>query len=342
MSTKTLNVLEQFADDMKNRIGHVHTYEPFNASSPNYRQEFFNTEVRIDLIRHFVDGIGDINPLFRDREYAKNTKYGCLLAPPGFLETINYAQHPEGVPPGVRGFLSGSQWQYFRPVCEGDVYTARVIHPAKVETKHSSSGGSLVILYENGDLIKQGGEITASYSSWVIHKEARSEPGGHSDVNQPDPEYTVEYIEDVYEAQDNEIPRGSEPRYWEDVTVGEELPPVVRGPYTLSERFAWFVGKGNPPVCVSDRLYRIIAANEPERKGIYDPKLNIYKHPSMFDIKTGREGQQKFHDAGAQRSAWRNMVFTNWIGDEGFLWKSRSEIRGFNFEGDVTWCKAYG
>jgi hypothetical protein len=33
------------------------------------------------------------------------------------------------------------------------------------------------------------------------------------------------------------------------------------------------------------------------------------------------------------------MVLTNWIGDDGFLWKSRAEVRGFNLEGDVTWCK---
>jgi len=79
MSANVKTVLERFADDMKERIGQVHTYDPFNASHPNYRQEFFNTEVRIDAIRHFVDGIGDINPLYRDREYAKNTKYGCLL-----------------------------------------------------------------------------------------------------------------------------------------------------------------------------------------------------------------------------------------------------------------------
>ena len=340
MDVDITNVFERFADDMKKRVGQVHTYEPFSASNPDYRQEFFNTEVRIDLIRHFVDGIGDINPLYRDREYAGKTKYGCLLAPPSFLETINYAQHPEGVPPEIRGVLSGSQWEYFRPVCEGDIYTARVIHPSKVELKKSRSGGRIVILYENGDLIRQGGVVTASYSSWVIYMEPSREGGGRTDGSQPDPEYTSEYIKEVYDTQDNEIPRGAETRYWEDVEVGEDLHPVVRGPYTLSERFAWFMGKGNPPACVSDRLYRIITVDNPDKRGIFDPKLNIYKHPSMFDINTGREGQRKFHDAGAQRSSWRNMVFTNWIGDEGFLWKSRAEIRGFNSEGDVTWCKA--
>jgi len=46
------------------------------------------------------------------------------------------------------------------------------------------------------------------------------------------------------------------------------------------------------------------------------------------------------HDADAQRNVWRNMALTNWVGDDGFIWKSRAEVRGFNQEGDVTWCKA--
>jgi hypothetical protein len=34
------------------------------------------------------------------------------------------------------------------------------------------------------------------------------------------------------------------------------------------------------------------------------------------------------------------MVFTNWMGDDGFLWKLRTELRGLNIHGDTTWCKA--
>jgi acyl dehydratase len=342
MCAENASLIEEFAEEMKSRMGQVVTYQDFDASKPDYRQEYFNTEVTRDTIKHFVDGTGDINPLYRDREYAKKTKYGCLTAPPSFLETINYAQHPQGVPPGMQGFLSGSQWEYFRPVCEGDEYRARVIYPSDVELKSSRFAGKLLIVYETGDLIRQGGDTVATYKSWVIFTEPRK-TSDQTKKNVPAemPTYSKEDIQKVYDAQDKEIPRGAEPRYWEDVTVNEELPSVVRGPYTLSEKFAWFVGKGNPPSCVSDRLYRLIAEKEPDRRGFYDPNLNIHIRPSMFDNRTmeGR-GVPRIHDAGAQRSAWRNMVFTNWVGDDGFLWKSRAEIRGFNQEGDITWCKA--
>jgi hypothetical protein len=340
MSTDSLELIDQFAAEMKKRIGEEYHFEPFDANKPNYRQEYFNTEVTLDAVKHFVDGIGDINPLFRDRDYAKKTKYGCLQAPPAFLETINYAQHPKGVPPGVQGFLSGYQWEYFRPVCEGDSYTYRVIHPSEVEFKPSRFAGKLVIVYETGHLIRQGAEKVATYKSWVIFTPPRkTDDPGKKEIPKEMPSYTKEYIKSVYDAQDKEIPRGSKPRYWEDVKEGEDLTPVVRGPYSVSEKFAWFVGKGNPPACMSDRLSRVVEGDGAV-KGIFDPKLNIYVRPNMFDSRTmGGRGVPRVHDAGAQRSAWRNMVFTNWIGDEGFLWKSKMEIRGFNQEGDVTWCK---
>lgn len=43
-----------------------------------------NKVATADLIRHYADGIGDTNPLWRSEEYAKNTRYGGIIAPPGF------------------------------------------------------------------------------------------------------------------------------------------------------------------------------------------------------------------------------------------------------------------
>jgi hypothetical protein len=38
------------------------------------------------------------------------------------------------------------------------------------------------------------------------------------------------------------------------------------------------------------------------------------------------------------RSNWLAHLLTNWIGDDGWLWKLDVEMRGFNFLGDVTIC----
>ncbi len=223
METSKFNTLEQFARQMKEKIGQTRAFHEFNAADPDYRQEYFNTQVTRDSIKHFVDGIGDINPLYRDKNYAIKTKYGRLVAPPTFLETIIYAQHPEGVPPGIQGFLSGFEWEYFRPVFEGDEYTARVIYPYDVQLKPSRFAGQLVIITEKGDLLGLEGSIAATYKSWVIFMEGgKSKEGEPSQALNKIPKYSKEEIDEIYRAQDNEVPRGKEPRYWEDVNAGED------------------------------------------------------------------------------------------------------------------------
>ena len=49
------------------------------------RPERYIREATIDTLNNFCNGIGDLNPLHRDEEYAKWTRYGGLLAPGCFL-----------------------------------------------------------------------------------------------------------------------------------------------------------------------------------------------------------------------------------------------------------------
>ena len=45
------------------------------------------------------------------------------------------------------------------------------------------------------------------------------------------------------------------------------------------------------------------------------------------------------YDYGPQRSSWVCSLITNWMGDNAFLKRLRSEMRGFNIMGDTQWIK---
>jgi len=47
-----------------------------------------NEWVTTDVIRHFADAMGDRNPLWRREDYAKNTRWGGIIAPPTISDTI--------------------------------------------------------------------------------------------------------------------------------------------------------------------------------------------------------------------------------------------------------------
>ena len=42
-------------------------------------------EVEKGAIKRFADAVGDRNPLYWDEEHARNSRYGSIVAPPGFF-----------------------------------------------------------------------------------------------------------------------------------------------------------------------------------------------------------------------------------------------------------------
>jgi len=51
-------------------------------------------------------------------------------------------------------------------------------------------------------------------------------------------------------------------------------------------------------------------------------------------------GLPNTYDYGGMRETWLCHLLTDWIGDDGWLWKLRCEHRKFNYVGDTTWLRA--
>ena len=96
-----------------------------------------NFEVSEDGSRHFAFGYGDDNPLYCDPAYAKQTRWGNLIAPPTFQYTVgqNITPPPD---PETKALLRGDPWaglgsyqarmdfEWWRPFNIGDrVYKMR-------------------------------------------------------------------------------------------------------------------------------------------------------------------------------------------------------------------------
>ncbi len=61
---------DELYDKLQSMIGQV--TGPYSA----------NDEVNAPMIRHWCEAMQDGNPLYTDEEYAKNSKYGGIIAPP--------------------------------------------------------------------------------------------------------------------------------------------------------------------------------------------------------------------------------------------------------------------
>ena len=145
------------------------------------------------------------------------------------------------------------------------------------------------------------------------------------------PVYTEEYIKKVYEAQDNEIVRGSNRRYWEDVQVGEELTPVVRGPLTTMDNIAYI--RGGLRMALFCRSSLSLHART-MRLGDYDPDYKIYRNFKEWSDTTAGGGAM-----APYRISLMGLILTNWVGDGGFIWKFKTEMRKTLGFGVVLWIK---
>ena len=333
MPAKKLAPLDQMIEAWGKLKGRVLTSEDFRSRGPGWvgnilSDNTLNREVTEDGIRIFVNGEGDLNPLYRDPDYAKNTKYKCLIAPPNYLYTVTYAQSPLDhgpMIPQIAGYYSGCDREWFKPICVGDKFTYRVMCPSDNVEMKSKWAGRKVLSYEQCDYYRQGGDLVAGYScydQWVdVNDVTRLNAHANTEIEET-PVYTKKEIEEIYAAQDREEIRGANPRYWEDVKVGDELVPVVRGPLSQVEMAAWQAG--GHAHNLSDRLNRVIWKKIPWAETRMEYGVTIVK---------------RHFAVGQQLEAWRYILVTNWMGDDGFLWKFSAQIRRFVMEGDTTWVK---
>jgi acyl dehydratase len=297
----------------------------------------FNDLASKTAIRNYVNGIGDVNPLYRDPAYAKETQYGRLIAPPNWLYSVFPTWVSVGLP-GVHGFHSGNDWEFYKPVYEGDTITPECIFVG-FDDKKSQFAGRIIILKEESRFYNQTGDLVAKTGVWSIRAERHSArgKGKYSDIQLPHP-YTQEEMKKIEEEVLAEEIRGSKVRYWEDVDVGEELPPVVKGIFGLMDMIAYTVGAA--PVQVAAHGSQLRFYQKHPAWCFRDTTTNALEpiYAVHFNkVAANTAGLPLPYDAGAQRQGWLIQLLTNWMGDEGWLKKNYAEYRKFVFFSDTVW-----
>lgn len=299
----------------------------------------FNEWVNSDSVRHFVDGIGDPNPLWVDEEYARKTAWGGLIAPPSFLHSIFPGWILQGLT-GVQGFQTGADWTFYKPARPGDKITPEC-HFTGFDEKKSTFAGRMVMEYQESKYYNQDNELLAKVNLWItrVEREVSRSKGKYSGIQLPHP-WTEEELTRVEEDVLNEEIRGGRVRYWEDVQVGEELTPVVKGPLGLSDMIAFCIGCAPIKIQahgISLRNYRkhpAWAFRDYESCAL-EPVYSVHYNKSAALA----VGVPYPYDVGIQRQCWLMHLLTNWMGDEGWLKKNYAEYRKFVYFSDVVWFR---
>ncbi|MBY4898530.1 MaoC family dehydratase N-terminal domain-containing protein [Cupriavidus sp. AU9028] len=300
-------------------------------------------EATRDNIRHYAHGIGDDNPLWCDPDYAAQTRHGGLIALPSFLfSTSRIVSGYVGGLPGVHAMWSGADWTWHKIVRRNDTISTEAHLKDLVEHETRFAGRAIQQIY-HVDFFNQQGDKVAEADSWCFRTErdhAREQGSKYREVRAREPRrYSREEIAEACQLYANEEVRGSTPRYWEDVSEGEALPVMFKGPMTVTGFIAFAQGWGGLYIRANKLAWKLIDAHPgvgiTNRFGIPDVPERVHWEED-FALEVGAPGA---YDYGPERNSWLTHHLTNWMGDDGFLRKSYCKIRRHNPEGDMLFIK---
>lgn len=285
-----------------------------------------NLEASRSAIRRYAYGIGDDNPLWCNEQYAAKSRYGCIVAPPTFIFSVDDTAISEPRLPGLGLLHAQDEIEFFKPILVNDQTrsTCRIVH---AEEKRGTRVPRMVLLVGEILYINEDQEAYARLLATKLRVPGSDREGGLRYGERPAYEYSEAEMEAIRQGVMEEERRGALPRYWESVQVGDLIRPVVKGPLSLRDMICYYAGNG-----VAPEIYR---AHELAYRGsrLEDPK---HVEPSLAH-KVGMPGA---YDIGHQRVGWVSHMLTNWMGDDGSLKRLKLRISRPNVFGDTTWCRA--
>ena len=296
-------------------------------------------ELSADAVRHFALGIGDRNPLWSDPTYAKSAVHGGLMAPPTILYATDriVSGYVSGLP-GIHAMFAGTEFRYERPLKVGDRIRAVATLKDLVERSSRFAGRSFQQTYEVR-FFDQTEALVATADSYCFRTE-RDEARKRGKYDATVTRWSGDQVKEIgsrYQAQEARR-QGSRQRYVESIKVGDELPEIIKGPYTATTAIAFLLGWGGLYVRAHgdafdlfNRHPALAIANE---FGVPEPPERVHWDP----ILAARVGVPGAYDYGPERVSWMGQVVTDWMGDDGFLRVLRVEVRRHNLIGELVTC----
>ena len=146
--------------------------------------QFAPEDVTIWAVLRYAAATEDPNPLWRDENYAKRTKWDGIIAPPTFIQVYNSINRqfreqgcepwPEVLPfdpPFERTFFGSDEFEFLAPIRIGDAISSEAVLGDVSEKQSRSGAGRLVLIQHNMAYHNQRGELLARHKGTLISVE---------------------------------------------------------------------------------------------------------------------------------------------------------------------------
>jgi len=291
-------------------------------------------------VAKFAGGIGDINPLWTDAQYGKRSPFGAPVAPPSFV--IGCFSGIQFGWPGLGSFHSESQLTFERPVYWGDAVNAVCVYDGFDGPSPSSFAGRTVTDHFTNTYTNQRGERIATIRWHVINFErgsaARRRAGADGAKPQLPHRWTTAELAEIEARVLAERPRGAEPRYWEDVNIGDQVDVITKGPIGLTDEIAFVAGGGTPIPRLKAHAAALHDYQAHSAWSFRDPVTSALEpiYSVHYNLQAANAMSAEYqYDVGFQRQSWQIHHLTHWCGDHGWVKACQAQYRKFVYLSDV-------
>jgi acyl dehydratase len=270
-----------------------------NQDLPQPEQNYY--EVTADAIRHTAYATFEHSALYLDEEFAHTTRWGGIIAPPGYLYShgarfLSWPRRGGRITDssGLEFDLAdnmGDEWDLRLPVRPGDRIVSHS-RPTHAIAKHGPRMGLFALVTSESQFTNQRGEVVAVYrGSSARWSSVRQRPLGAMAASYPRlaPGQASRNVQDSPWQLDRPRRYDRHTVYFDDVTDGLELPELVIGPLNTSETRRWEMRIGD--MC------------RPESGGSI----------------TGAGHVPDFYAAGVLRVPWFGSLLTRWAGPDAWI-----------------------
>lgn len=280
------------------------------------------------------------NPLWRDEEYAKRTRWGGIIGHPFFSVYITFSSPWPSLPvPETIGYKVGKVWwednYFYHPIRVNDSFHVWVMKPELTDATNPDGSEPRIFKIRSGvRIINQKDEVVATRSRTMLVTILPSLGERRPPVVAPSYVYSQDDLESIDRIADAEEIRGASPRFWEDVSVGDEAVPTVNGPLT-----AWDVVMAVAGVGANTIPMREVRRRTPDAlivdpdTGVSHKEIEIHFSEKVARLVTGQPIAPGFE-------VMMTRAVTNWMGDDAFFRKLDWRMYGVMELGGTVFARA--
>jgi len=308
-------------------------------------------------VRRWAQGMQNPNPLYFNEDYAREGRFGRLVAPTSFAvctdDSHGAAPAIQGTIPGTHMLFGGDEWWFFGPRIYplDKISRDRMLFDYKV-TQTKFAGPTM---FSRGDTsyVNQRGEFVCKQRSTSIRYLASEAVDRAQFDDAEDPSWTEQQIEDIekekFEYLRSVLDLGHDRRLF--VKVGDVLSRRPIGPHTImSFTTEWraylmtvwgaFEDDGGPSSLLQAGWLPEMTRDVEGAK--VDPTLGdgLYHGPSRGHVQAQYAqliGMPRGYGYGATMGAWILDYLTNWGGEWSFVTYSNMQYRAPALTGDLTY-----